>query len=84
VGNAESVSIAQSDGRDGTSSEITRETITCAVMGRSGGGVDRAHDIANAVHASITDDRADDRIIPTRNEYRRSAAAASLTRNGDG
>jgi len=53
-------------------------------MGRSGGGVDRAHDIANAVHASITDDRADDRIIPTRNEYRRSAAAASLTRNGDG
>ena len=66
------------DGRDGTSSEITRETITCAVMGRSGGGADRAHDSANAVHATITNDRTDDPIIPTRNEYRRSAAAASI------
>src|ERR1700719_2524637 len=77
VGKVETVSIAQSDGRGGTSSEITRETITCAIMGSSGGGVDRAHDTANAVHATITNDRADDRIIPTRNEYRCSPAAAS-------
>jgi hypothetical protein len=46
-------------------------------MGRSGGGADRAHEIANPMHATITDHRTDDRIIPTRNEYRRSAAAAS-------
>jgi len=51
-------------------------------MGSSGGGADRAHEMANAVHATITNDRADDRIIPTRNEYRRSAAAASVYRNG--
>lgn len=51
-------------------------------MRSSGGGADRAHDVANAVHATITDDRTDNRINPTRNEYRRSAAAASLHRNG--
>ena len=47
-------------------------------MGSSGVGADRAHDMANAVHATITNDRTDDRIIPTRNEYRRPAAAASV------
>jgi hypothetical protein len=52
-------------------------------MGSSGGGVDRAHETANMAHASIIDDRTDDRIIPTRNEYRRSEAAASVYRNGD-
>jgi hypothetical protein len=66
--------MAQSDGREGTSSDITRETITCAEMGKSGGGADRAHDIANAAHATITDDRT----IPTRNEYRRPAVTASV------
>jgi len=43
-------------------------------MGRSGGGAERAHDIANAAHATITDDRT----IPTRNEYRRPAVTASV------
>lgn len=67
----------------GTSSEITRDTITCAAIGRSGGGAERAHAVANTAQASVTDDRTDDRIIPTCNEYRRSAATASINRVGD-
>jgi hypothetical protein len=50
-------------------------------MGSSGGAVDCAHDIVNAPHATIIDDRTDDRIIPTRNEYRRSARTASVSRD---
>src|SRR5271170_4897966 len=55
-----------------------RETSTRAEAREPGGGVDCAHDAASAVHAINTDDR----IIPTRNEYRGVIALASEGRDG--
>jgi hypothetical protein len=73
----ESAAIAQSAGRGGTFSEMTRDTITCAAIGTSIEGADDPHPAAIAAQPIKTQGRT----LSTRNEYRRVTVPASAFRD---